>query len=68
VSDANLTILHFDRGTSTWITKTRLGNDPDLNWVSTSIEEDGIYAVGWITSSTVITQPRHVFIPLLKKP
>ncbi|MBE2223088.1 MAG: hypothetical protein IAF02_16215 [Anaerolineae bacterium] len=41
-----LKLLHFNSGGS-WSTTQQITTNTDLNWVTATISEDGIYAIGW---------------------
>jgi hypothetical protein len=41
-----LELLHFNSGGG-WSTTQQISMNTDLNWVTASISEDGIYAIGW---------------------
>ena len=45
VENQHLELLHFDLGG--WSTTQQVDMNTDLNWVTASISEDGIYAIGW---------------------
>jgi hypothetical protein len=42
----HLELLHYKQGVG-WNTTQQLNINEDLNWITTSLSEDGIYAVGW---------------------
>ena len=41
---SQLAILHYTSGWATW---QQLGVNDDLNWITASTQEDGIFAIGW---------------------
>ena len=52
VGEDQLVVLHFSRATSTWQVVPISGRSSVLNWLATvPVSEDGIYAIGWTSSS-----------------
>lgn len=43
----DLFLLHYAPGFG-WFTTQQITENTDLNWIVSSIEEDGIYAIGWM--------------------
>ena len=43
---SHLELLHYYKG-SGWNTTQQFNMNTDLNWVTASLSEDGIYAIGW---------------------
>ncbi len=41
---SQLAVLHYTSGWAIW---QQLGVNDDLNWITASTQEDGIYAIGW---------------------
>ena len=39
-------VLHYTPGFG-WAIWQQLGVNEDLNWITASTQEDGIYAIGW---------------------
>lgn len=48
IGSADLRLLHFSRGGAAWVLADRQNVGDDLDWISALIEEDGIYAIGWV--------------------
>jgi hypothetical protein len=56
INENNLQILHYSRAGDQWSQVPVAGRDPDLNWIATMpVAEDGIYAIAWISGTTVTT-------------
>jgi hypothetical protein len=54
--DEELVVLHYSRRHNQWLQVPVAGASTTLNWLGTlQVPEDGIYAVGWVTSTVTGT-------------